>query len=137
MPFVKMHQECNDCGSSDALCTNDDGWTHCFACEVRKPPESDDWERDNSEVLMNATAHDSKPLIDFVIATYKTLIERGISSETAKSYKCLSRDGSYFFGKKQTCMANLCSQRKASSSRLSKVSSMRWRPTRCLGLSIQ
>ena len=23
-----MHQECNDCGSSDALCTNDDGWTH-------------------------------------------------------------------------------------------------------------
>jgi len=98
LPFVKMHQECNDCGSSDALCTNDDGWTHCFACEVRKPPESDDWERDNSEVLMNATAHDSKPLIDFVIATYKTLIERGISSETAKSYKCLSRDGSYFFG---------------------------------------
>lgn len=31
---VSTHQPCNDCGSSDALSTYDDGHTHCFSCGV-------------------------------------------------------------------------------------------------------
>ena len=98
MPFVKMHLPCNDCGSSDALAINDDGWTHCFSCEARRPPESDDWAERNSEVLMQATIHDSKPVHAFDDAHYKTIIERGINSDTARTYKCVQSDGTTAFG---------------------------------------
>ena len=30
--FVKVHQPCPDCGSSDALAVNKDGSTKCFSC---------------------------------------------------------------------------------------------------------
>lgn len=86
MPFVKTHQPCNDCGSSDGLSVNDDGWTHCFVCEARTAPESDDYTPTHREVQVEAkqleTTHDN----------YVTIIERGISSDTAKAYKC-SKNG--------------------------------------------
>lgn len=97
MAFVKMHQPCNDCGSSDALAINDDGWTHCFACEERRPPESDDWAEQNSEVLMNATSHDSEPVYAYEDANCRTIIERGISSDTTRAYKCVHADGQTAF----------------------------------------
>lgn len=97
MPFVKMHLPCNDCGSSDALAINDDGWTHCFSCEARRPPESDDWAERNSEVLMHATTHDSEPVHAFEDANYRTIIDRGISSDTARAYKCVQADGNTAF----------------------------------------
>ena len=40
MGFVKLHQECADCGSSDALSYNEDGSSYCFACATYTPPES-------------------------------------------------------------------------------------------------
>lgn len=93
MAFVKMHQPCNDCGSSDALCVNDDGWTHCFSCEARRAPESDDWAERNSEVLMHAETYDSEPIGAWNNDDlYRTIIDRGISRDTAKAYKCI-RDG--------------------------------------------
>jgi len=97
VPFVKMHLPCNDCGSSDALAVNDDGWTHCFSCEARRAPESDDWAERNSEVLMEAVTHDSKPVHAFEDKNYRTIIERGISSDTARSYKCVHYDGQTAF----------------------------------------
>ena len=97
MPFVKMHLPCNDCGSSDALAVNDDGWTHCFSCEARQPPESDDWAERNSEVLMHATIHDSEPVHAFEDKNYRTIIDRGISSDTARAYKCVQSDGQTAF----------------------------------------
>ena len=36
MSFIQTHQPCNDCGSSDGLAVNDDGWSHCFVCQTRK-----------------------------------------------------------------------------------------------------
>ena len=90
MPFVKMHLPCNDCGSSDALAMNDDGWTHCFSCEARRPPTTDVNGVNHDEVLMHATTHDSKPVLAWDNQSlYKTIISRGISSETAKAYKCM------------------------------------------------
>ena len=86
MPFVKMHQPCNDCGSSDGLSINDDGWTHCFACDARRAPTSDVNGVNHTEVLMEAKQLDTTHEI------YVTIIDRGISSDTAKAYKC-SKDG--------------------------------------------
>ena len=35
----QTHIPCPDCGSSDALCVNDDGSTYCFSCEKYTPPK--------------------------------------------------------------------------------------------------
>ena len=40
MAFVKLHQQCDDCGSSDALSYNEDGSSYCFACAQYTPPEA-------------------------------------------------------------------------------------------------
>ena len=32
MPFVKYHQPCHSCGSSDAVSVNEDGSAWCFSC---------------------------------------------------------------------------------------------------------
>tara|TARA_B100001094_G_C18195858_1_gene810866 strand:- start:6770 stop:8380 length:1611 start_codon:yes stop_codon:yes gene_type:complete len=34
--FIKTHQPCPDCDSSDGLAINDDGSTHCFVCNEHK-----------------------------------------------------------------------------------------------------
>lgn len=34
--FIKTHQPCADCGSSDGLAINADGSTHCFVCNEHK-----------------------------------------------------------------------------------------------------
>lgn len=36
--WVRTHQPCQDCGSSDAVSYNDRGWGHCFACNKNFPP---------------------------------------------------------------------------------------------------
>jgi twinkle protein len=95
LPFVKTHQPCNDCGSSDGLSINDDGWTHCFVCEARRGSQSD----------VNAVNHRSVPVEaiqqvteEFSDVVYKTIIERGISSDTAKAYKCYKNGDDFHFG---------------------------------------
>lgn len=40
MAFVKLHQQCDDCGSSDALSMNEDGSSYCFSCAKFTPSES-------------------------------------------------------------------------------------------------
>ena len=100
MPFVKMHQPCNDCGSSDGLSINDDGWTHCFVCEARRSPTSDDYTPTHTEVQVEAKQLDTDKQDYFNDeSVYRTIIERGISSDTAKAYKCYkSPDGVFHFG---------------------------------------
>lgn len=39
MAFVKTHQPCPSCDSSDALSVNEDGSSFCFACQEHTPPE--------------------------------------------------------------------------------------------------
>ena len=91
MPFVKTHQPCSDCGSSDGLSVNDDGWTHCFVCDARTSPTGGVNAVNHREVQVEAkqleTTHEN----------YVTIIDRGINSDTARAYKC-SKDGqSYHF----------------------------------------
>jgi len=100
VPFVKMHQPCNDCGSSDGLSINDDGWTHCFACDARRSPTSDDYTPTHTEVQVEAKQLDTTKSDAFANeSVYRTIIERGISSDTAKAYKCYKdASGNYHFG---------------------------------------
>ena len=54
MPFVKLHQPCLECGSSDGASINDDGSAWCFVCakhfknysttEVHQPDTVTDFE---------------------------------------------------------------------------------------------
>ena len=93
MPFVKTHLPCNDCGSSDGMSLNDDGWTHCFVCEARTAPQSDAHPLTHREVHVEAKKLDMPDNIN-----YRTLIERGISSDTATAYKCWKDNlGHYHF----------------------------------------
>ena len=98
MPFVKMHLPCNDCGSSDGLSVNDDGWTHCFACDARRAPTSDDYTTTYTEVQVEAKQLDTESLRAFEDCQYRTIIDRGISSDTAKVYKCYHDGTNYHFG---------------------------------------
>ncbi len=91
MPFVKTHLPCNDCGSSDGLSLNDDGWTHCFVCEARTAPQSDDYTPTHREVQVEAKQ------LDTIHEIYLTIIERGINSDTAKAYKCAKEGQMYHF----------------------------------------
>jgi len=91
VPFVKTHLPCNDCGSSDGLSLNDDGWTHCFVCEARTAPQSDDYTPTHREVQVEAKQ------LDTIHEIYLTIIERGINSDTAKAYKCAKEGQMYHF----------------------------------------
>jgi twinkle protein len=91
VPFVKTHQPCNDCGSSDGLAVNDDGWSHCFVCDARTAPQSDDLPHTNMEVLVEAKQ------LSVTHENYVTIIERGISSDTSKAYKCAKEGQNYHF----------------------------------------
>jgi len=95
LPFVKTHQPCNDCGSSDGLSINDDGWTHCFVCEARRGSQSNVNAVNHRRVPVEAIQQVTEEFSDVV---YKTIIERGISSDTAKAYKCYKDGDEYHFG---------------------------------------
>ena len=91
MPFVKTHLPCNDCGSSDGLSLNDDGWTHCFVCEARTAPLTDVNAVNHREVQVEARQ------LEVTQENYVTIIERGISSDTARAYKCSKNGKDYHF----------------------------------------
>lgn len=98
MPFVKTHQPCSDCGSSDGLSYNDDGSSFCFVCEAYTGSQSDDYTPTHREVQVEAKQLTDTQLSKFQDAGYRTIIDRGISSDTAKAYKCSVADGTTFFG---------------------------------------
>ena len=93
MPFVKFHQPCNDCGSSDAASVNDDGSAWCFSCnkhfknysttEVHQPDTITDFEvyQRNSKMEDHNTYSSQHSA-----ASFNELTDRKISLATAKKY---------------------------------------------------
>jgi len=77
--FIKKHQPCPDCGSSDALSINEDGSTKCFSCEefVSKRKKENFIESDEITIIQNETQQEG---------VYAPLSDRQISLETAKKY---------------------------------------------------
>ena len=51
LDFVKTHQPCNDCGSSDALSVNVDGSTKCFSCGKFTPSQVTEVEEISDDFL--------------------------------------------------------------------------------------
>ena len=78
MAFIKTHQPCDDCGSSDALSINDDGSTYCFACS--------EFNKSNNN-QQNMTYVQSKPNnTSFVQGEIMDLPARKINKDTCKRY---------------------------------------------------
>ena len=94
MAFVKTHQPCSDCGSSDALSYNEDGSSFCFNCETFTGTT----QTQTPEVQVQAKELDVGVAEEFTNAQYRTIIDRGISSDTAKAFRCLMDGDVYKFG---------------------------------------
>lgn len=87
MPFVKYHQPCHSCGSSDAVSVNEDGSAWCFSCttyfknystsEVHQPDTITDFKT----YQRNSTMSTHNPS-----AQFNELSDRKISLATAKKY---------------------------------------------------
>jgi len=82
MAFVKTHLPCESCGSSDALCINEDGSTKCFSCGEYIINNK---EEKMIEPLKKYTS-DKSSLDNQYGAVYGPLIDRKISKETAQKY---------------------------------------------------
>ena len=98
MSFVKLHQPCPECGSSDALSINDDGSAFCFSCNDRFSSRKYEALTGNTpmgESTINLIK--SEPLTFAEEGEYVALRDRGISEDTAKKYgvRCITGpDGS-------------------------------------------
>lgn len=95
MAFVKTHLPCDDCGSSDGLSLNDNGWTHCFVCDTRKHQDND-----RTYTKMETKAKPLSEETQRVVNTVqpRTIIDRGINADTCKTYRCyVEMDGTTTF----------------------------------------
>ena len=85
MAFVKFHQPCPVCSSSDACSINEDGSAYCFSCNTRIPNyEKGDNIEDIKVHRMNS--------VNEIEGSFVALNDRGISLATAKKYnvKCIT-----------------------------------------------
>ena len=101
MPFIKTHQPCERCGSSDAASLNEDGSTFCFSCNEYFKPDS------TSEVHQPDTVTDlkvyqrNKKMDNYTAPSYGNstsfveITDRKISLATAKKFgvKCTVVNG--------------------------------------------
>ena len=93
--WAVQHVACDDCGSSDALSINTEGWSTCFACETRKKVDDNYTPK---ERIVTATPL-SENVIDLLTnKQYRTLTDRKISRETCEKYKCLLDGENIIFG---------------------------------------
>ena len=84
MAFVKVHQPCPACGSSDALCINENGSSKCFSCGAFTNKNS---KSTNEEVNQVQTVYKNNTSLDDQYgAVYGPLLDRKISKETAQKY---------------------------------------------------
>ena len=77
MGWQQTHLPCPDCGSSDALSINDEGWSVCFSCEKRKPPV------DGKPTIKPTSKRMTDLLTDL---EFVALPKRGITIDTCKKF---------------------------------------------------
>ena len=97
MAFVKYHQPCPLCGSSDAASINEDGSAYCFSCDkrVNDYTKLTQFELINNldklaEAMENPSVEDFKVKqtnsINEIEGSFEALTDRGISLSTAKKF---------------------------------------------------
>ena len=89
MAFVKYHQPCPLCGSSDAASINDDGSAYCFSCDKR----INNYEEFTGESIQNQLTTNVEEFkvhqtnsINEIEGNFEALTDRGISLSTAKKF---------------------------------------------------
>ena len=93
--WAERHLPCEDCGSSDGLSINTDGYSHCFVCQTHKKVDGD---YQPKERIVTATPL-NKNVIDMLThKQYRTLTDRNISRETCEKYRCFVDDEDIIFG---------------------------------------
>ena len=89
MGFVKYHQPCPVCDSSDACSINEDGSAYCFSCNKRIP------NYETGGTIEELKVHRMNS-VNEIEGSFTALNDRGISLATAKKYnvKCITnREG--------------------------------------------
>jgi len=89
MGFVKYHQPCPVCDSSDACSINEDGSAYCFSCNKRIP------NYETGGTIEELKVHRMNS-VNEIEGSFTALNDRGISLATAKKYnvKCIAnREG--------------------------------------------
>lgn len=76
--WVQTHLPCPDCGSSDALSINSEGWSKCFSCGKNRKVDGEDEPRGKRQVAKD------KSLVPF--GEYRALAKRKITEETCKKF---------------------------------------------------
>jgi twinkle protein len=95
MAFVKLHQQCDDCGSSDALSYNDDGSSYCFACATFTPSESTG--ASVSEIKDRVVPGQGFDKAAFT-EPYRGFQDRGLTADTMSAYSAQQKAGNILFG---------------------------------------
>lgn len=78
--YNKTHQPCDDCGSSDALCINEDGSTFCHSCRKYKRPSVD--EPPKIDMKINKPLHATDDT--FLDGRYSDIPARHITHDTCR-----------------------------------------------------
>jgi len=95
MTFKKTHQPCPDCGSSDALCVNDDNSTKCFSCGIYHPAtDLNDLESIIFDEATSVSTTTNKSISEPSNAVCRGFSDRRISVNTASTYGVTSSDDS-------------------------------------------
>ena len=85
MAFVKYHQPCPLCSSSDACSLNEDGSAYCFSCDKRV----DNYEHLTGGNIENIQTHRINS-VNEIEGSFLALNDRGIALATAKKYNVKS-----------------------------------------------
>ncbi len=88
MAFVKYHQPCYLCDSSDAVSVNDDGSAYCFSCDKRIP-NYEVKEGADKNIVQEIKVHRTNS-VNEIEGEFLALNDRGISLATAKKYNVKS-----------------------------------------------
>lgn len=75
--WLQTHLPCSDCGSSDALSINTEGWSKCFACGKNKKVDGEDRP-------MTRPTKTVKGLLP--VGEFKALVKRRLTEETCKKF---------------------------------------------------
>jgi len=93
LAFVKYHQPCPLCSSSDAASINDDGSAYCFSCDKRiNNYQKLIGEQVNNNVTEFKVYKNNS--INDIEGSFAALTDRGISLDTAKKYNVKSLSNS-------------------------------------------
>jgi len=95
MPFIKTHQPCHSCGSSDALAINDDMSTKCFVCHTYTPSTL---VKEHHIVIDTTNETPSSSFLKNYSEGYAVSVsDRRITKASMERYGVVKTDNSYYF----------------------------------------